>query len=351
MYVELEYFDLHTSSVRGSCTAATIRSATHRPGVRAGRAAAAEQRWANISLSGGTDPSVLAGLDPDRLGRDRVTGQQGVAEGDQRAAGQLDDRAQPDADLGGGGASRPVSRMRRWSCSGRRSSASAGWTRTDPVAAWTQRMGSMVAMADRLTRPRSSTRCTSRARAPTSRSACCPARGSCPAAVQTAAASSTGQTCPSEEAFTTPDPKRVDGTVRSTKPLDVGGTVLRGLRVRFQGGRAVAIDADAGRRGAAGPHRHRRGRRRGWGRWRWSTARAGSASSARCSTRRCWTRTRPATSRSAGPRLRRVGRGRPERINRSEIHIDFMIGGDDVEVTGVTADGDAAGAARREWQV
>ena len=33
------------------------------------RAAAAE-RWAIISLSGGTDPSILAGLDPDRLGRD-----------------------------------------------------------------------------------------------------------------------------------------------------------------------------------------------------------------------------------------------------------------------------------------
>ena len=51
---------------------------------------------------------------------------------------------------------------------------------------------------------------------------------------------------PSEEVFTTPDPLRVDGLVRSTKPLSVGGTIVDGLRVRFEQGRAVQIDADAG---------------------------------------------------------------------------------------------------------
>ena len=29
-----------------------------------------------------------------------------------------------------------------------------------------------------------------------------------------------------------------------------------------------------------------------------------------------------------------------ERINTSEIHIDFMIGGEDIQVTGITRDGD-----------
>jgi aminopeptidase len=38
---------------------------------------------------------------------------------------------------------------------------------------------------------------------------------------------------PSEEIFTAPDPERVDGVVRSTKPLVVGGTIIRGLGVRF----------------------------------------------------------------------------------------------------------------------
>ena len=49
---------------------------------------------------------------------------------------------------------------------------------------------------------------------------------------------------PTEEVFTTPDPERVDGTVTATKPLFTSGTVINGLQVRFEGGRAVAIDAD-----------------------------------------------------------------------------------------------------------
>ena len=49
---------------------------------------------------------------------------------------------------------------------------------------------------------------------------------------------------PTEEVFTTPDPERVDGVVTATKPLYLGGSIIRGLKVRFEGGRAVQIDAD-----------------------------------------------------------------------------------------------------------
>jgi aminopeptidase len=49
---------------------------------------------------------------------------------------------------------------------------------------------------------------------------------------------------PSEEIFTAPDPLRVDGVVRSTKPLVVGGSIIRGLEVEFRDGRAVRIDAE-----------------------------------------------------------------------------------------------------------
>jgi len=49
---------------------------------------------------------------------------------------------------------------------------------------------------------------------------------------------------PSEEIFTTPDPLRVDGHVSATLPLELYGTIIRGLRVEFEGGRAVKIDAD-----------------------------------------------------------------------------------------------------------
>src|ERR1700710_1125826 len=50
---------------------------------------------------------------------------------------------------------------------------------------------------------------------------------------------------PTEEVFTTPDPRRTSGVVTATKPLDVAGSLVTGLRVRFEGGRAVEIDADA----------------------------------------------------------------------------------------------------------
>jgi aminopeptidase len=52
---------------------------------------------------------------------------------------------------------------------------------------------------------------------------------------------------PTEEVYTTPDARRVDGTVSATYPLQLQGTVVRGLRVRFEGGRAVEVDADEGR--------------------------------------------------------------------------------------------------------
>src|SRR5215217_5818098 len=50
---------------------------------------------------------------------------------------------------------------------------------------------------------------------------------------------------PTEEVFTTPDPERTNGHVTATTPLVLtDGTIIRGLRVRFENGRAVEIDAD-----------------------------------------------------------------------------------------------------------
>ena len=51
---------------------------------------------------------------------------------------------------------------------------------------------------------------------------------------------------PTEEVFTTPDARRVDGTVRSTLPLQIQGTIVRGLEVRFAGGCAVEVRAETG---------------------------------------------------------------------------------------------------------
>jgi aminopeptidase len=51
---------------------------------------------------------------------------------------------------------------------------------------------------------------------------------------------------PTEEVFTAPDARRVDGTVRATYPLQLQGTIVRGLEIRFEGGSAVEVRADQG---------------------------------------------------------------------------------------------------------
>jgi aminopeptidase len=51
---------------------------------------------------------------------------------------------------------------------------------------------------------------------------------------------------PTEEVFTSPDLRRTEGTVRSTYPLAVGGTTVRDLEVRFEGGRVVDVQASTG---------------------------------------------------------------------------------------------------------
>jgi hypothetical protein len=68
---------------------------------------------------------------------------------------------------------------------------------------------------------------------------------------------------PTEEIFTTPDYRRVEGTVRATRPVPLlGGVLVDGLRIRFEVGRAVEVHADRSHDRQA---RGRRGRNRaGW---------------------------------------------------------------------------------------
>jgi aminopeptidase len=59
-----------------------------------------------------------------------------------------------------------------------------------------------------------------------------------------------GITCnpniPTEEVFTTPHKDRVEGVVRSTKPLAYQGTLIEDIAVRFEGGRIVEANASRG---------------------------------------------------------------------------------------------------------
>jgi aminopeptidase len=51
---------------------------------------------------------------------------------------------------------------------------------------------------------------------------------------------------PSEEVFTTPHLAKVQGHVRSTKPLSYQGTLINDIRVRFDAGRIVEANASSG---------------------------------------------------------------------------------------------------------
>jgi aminopeptidase len=51
---------------------------------------------------------------------------------------------------------------------------------------------------------------------------------------------------PTEEVFTSPDLRRAEGTVRSTLPLVIQGTVVRDLELRFANGEIVDVKASSG---------------------------------------------------------------------------------------------------------
>ena len=156
---------------------------------------------------------------------------------------------------------------------------------------------------------------------------------------------------PSEEVNTAPDPQRADGVVRSTKPLDVEGAVVRGLTVRFEGGRAVQIDADANAqalrsRAAVDEGAARLGEvalvdREG---------RIGRLDTVFLNT----LLDENAASHIALGNAYDISVGDEDRgrINRSAIHIDFMIGGDHVDVTGITRAGERIPVLRGGgWQI
>lgn len=157
---------------------------------------------------------------------------------------------------------------------------------------------------------------------------------------------------PTEEVYTTPDPERTEGVVSATKPLDVAGSLVTGLRIRFEGGRAVEIEADAnaetlrkrcavddgGARLGEVALVDRESRIGKLGRTFYSTLLDENAAS-HLALGDAY------SSPVADP-------ADIDRINASDVHIDFMIGSDDVEVTGITKSGARVPVMRGgEWQI
>ncbi len=144
---------------------------------------------------------------------------------------------------------------------------------------------------------------------------------------------------PSEEVFTAPDPARVDGHVAATKPLVVGGGTVRGLRVRFAGGRAVSVDADEGAGLVATMIEKDEGAARlGEVALVDGESRIGQLGTVFYDTLLDENSANHVALGAAYPDTVDDDASRA-RINASSIHIDFMIGSDDVDVTGVGSDG------------
>jgi aminopeptidase len=162
---------------------------------------------------------------------------------------------------------------------------------------------------------------------------------------------------PTEEVFTTPDSRRVDGTVRSTLPLQIQGNIVRGLEIRFEGGRAVEV------RAASGEDVMRTHVATDDGAARLGEVALVDGRSAVGETGLVFYDTlfdENAASHIAlgAPILQavpwavdldpeeRVARG----VNHSSTHTDFMIGSDELEVDGVTASGEAVPILRNgDW--
>jgi aminopeptidase len=145
---------------------------------------------------------------------------------------------------------------------------------------------------------------------------------------------------PTEEVFTTPDPERADGHVTATKPLVLtDGTVVRGLKVRFEGGRAVQVDADSAQDTMRTITGHDAGAARlGEVALVDAEGRIGKLDTVFYDTLLDENAASHIAFGQGFPFL--IGEEDRERANESQIHIDFMIGSLDMTVTGITASGE-----------
>jgi len=155
---------------------------------------------------------------------------------------------------------------------------------------------------------------------------------------------------PTEEVFTSPDARRAEGTIRSTLPLSLSGQIIRGLEVTFEQGRAVRVEAETG---AELVRSH------------FATIenadRLGEVALVTKESRVGQSGTlfydalfdENATCHIAyGAGFAFLVDDPEEGLNVANIHVDFMVGGPELEVDALLADGTAVPLIRNEeWQL
>ncbi len=164
---------------------------------------------------------------------------------------------------------------------------------------------------------------------------------------------------PTEEVFACPDWRRTEGSVRSTRPLALGGTIVRDLELRFAGGECVKVTASSG----AGAVQAQMdvdgfGKRLGEVALVDGESRVGQTGITFFDTLFDENATCHIAYGSAvtfgldGLDGLSPDELRDRGINVSSVHTDFMIGGPEVAVDGVTADGRTVPILREDtWQL
>ena len=158
---------------------------------------------------------------------------------------------------------------------------------------------------------------------------------------------------PTEETFTSPDARSTEGTFTCTFPLSFRGRLIEGLRGEFRGGRLVRLDASSRKDRdflAAYLDSDDGGRRLGELALVDASSRIGQSGRIHFNT---LLDENAATHIAFGQGFGTTRATKPARhLNRSSTHLDVMIGGPDLEATGVDSDGKRIPLIRDgAWQI
>jgi aminopeptidase len=221
----------------------------------------------------------------------------------------------------------------------------------DPVEAWRERMKIIVASADRLTERRFDS-LHLKGDGTDLTIGLMPSSKWLGADFSTADGKTHYPNLPTEEVFTTPDPERVDGHVSATMPLELYGSYMNGIRIEFEGGRAVKADADEGADALRATIAKDDG-----------ASRLGEIALVDKEGRIGPLRTVFYETLLDENAASHIALGNAytfpvedeadrERVNKSDIHVDFMIGSNELDVDGITRDGDRVPVLRGgSWQI
>jgi aminopeptidase len=341
-YVDVSYSDTHVR--KAMIELAPDDALSHTPEWMKERVEAlAGAAW--LWTTGDPEPELMAGLDGDRVGRaqmrelneigrrhmvERVTNWSGVAYPNAGWATEI--FGEPDVE-------------RLWE-------AVAFCTRLDepdPVAAWREHMARLTSRARRLNDLGFDA---IRYRGPGTdfTIGLLPNARWMSALFHTADGREYVPNMPTEEVFTTPDPARAEGTISSSLPLALLGEMVKGLRLTVRDGRIVDVQADHGAEIVRSQiETNENGDRFGEIALVDGTSRVGQTGITFFDT----LYDENATSHVAyGFGIPEVFDGGDEGMNISTVHTDFMVGRPELEVDGLTKDGEAVPILRDEtWQL